>query len=297
MKKHSFSFVEIVCLLLGNLGQALAFDCFLAAHDIAAGGFGGLALVLSTIVPLSVGALVTIMSIPVFIWAYFLQGFRYTLSALLSTVAFSGMVDALSFLPTLTENRLLAAVFGGVLYGISTYILTRGHVAGTGTDLLARLLVTKFRHVTLGTLTLICDGVVVALSVVVFKELESGIYAIVTIAVMSYALDMAIKGRNKACIFQIVTDGDADKLAEAILREMDRGVTFLPAVGMYEKRERGMLMVAVSPREVYVFKDLIRRLCPNSFVMMIPASEVIGEGFRGLDVTVPVKKLKEKDGK
>ncbi len=285
----------LVCLVLGNLGQALAFDCFLRGHEIAAGGFGGLALVLSTAIPLNVGTIVTLISIPVFVWSYFVQGFRYTLSALLSTVAFSALVDGLAFLPTLTDSRLLAGLCGGVLYGVSAYILTRGNVAGNGTDLLARLLVTRFRSLTLGTVTMVCDGLVVLLSMFVFHELETGIYAVVTIFATSYTLDTAIKGCNKACLFQIITDQDPEELSSAIMERIDRGMTLVPARGMYEGREKNMLLVVVSPREVYAFKDLMRQICPNAFIIMSSVSEVMGEGFHGLDVTVPVKDVERRE--
>ncbi len=295
MKNSSFIVRQIICLILGNLGQALAFDCFLAGNDIAAGGFGGLALVISTIIPLTSGIIVMLLSVPVFIWSYFVHGARYTLSALISTAMFSFFIDLLSFVPTLTDNKLLAAICGGFLYGVSAYAIVMGRVAGTGTDLLARLLVTKFRTISLGNMTLICDGIVIVLSMIVFGNFETGIYAVVAIAVTSYSLDKAIQGGNEACLFEIITDGDIDTLADAILTRMNRGLTMLPAVGMYERKERNMLMVVVSRREVYTLKDLLRELCPDAFVMMLPASEVMGEGFHEVDVTVPVKNIEDKE--
>jgi uncharacterized membrane-anchored protein YitT (DUF2179 family) len=297
MKKSGITLQALICILLGNAGQAVAFNCFFSPNEIAAGGFGGLALVLSTLIPISVGLLVIILSVPMFIWSYFVQGLEYTISALLSTVAFSAFVDLFSFLPCLTENKLLAAICGGLIYGAAAYILVRGYVAGTGTELLARLMVTKIRHISMGTMILILDGIVILLSVIVFGDLETSIYAIGSIAIASYSLDALIKGGNKAVIFQIITDGDADKLADEIMKSLDRGVTLIPAKGMYERKERDMLMVVVSPREVYAFKDIVRRLCPNAFIVMLSANEVMGEGFGGLDVTVPVKNVSEEQRK
>ncbi len=294
MKKSVITAKSAICVILGNLGQAVAFDCFLAGNDIAAGGFGGLALVISELVPLTPGVIVAIMSVPLFIWSWVVQGTKYTISALLSTAAFSFFVDALAFMDTLTEDRLLASLCGGFLYGISAYIMARGYVAGSGTDLLARLLVTKLKHISLGTLLLVCDGTVVVLSMIVFRELESGIYAVVTLTVMSFVLDAAINGGNKAMLFEIITDRSPDELSDAIMNEMERGVTLVPVTGMYERQNRNMLMVVVSPREVYAVKKLIRQHCPGAFVVMLPASEILGEGFSGLDVTV-TERAREKE--
>ena len=296
MKQKGISLRSLLYLIVGNLGLALALDCFFTGNEIAAGGFGGIGVIVNALAPsLSVGFVVFVISIPVFIWSYFVQGWAYTLSALLSTVAFSGFADLLAFLPNLTENRLLAAVCGGALYGVAGAILARGYVAGSGTDLLARLLVTKFRHISLGTFVFLCDALVVLASVFAFGDIESGIYAGGAIAVCSFTMDKVIHGFNKAVVFEIITpDAEtADKLSGIIMEKLDRGVTMIPAVGMYERRERNMLMVAVSPKQIYEIKDLIHDHAPGSFAVMLHANEVIGEGFKGLDVTVPVKDVEK----
>ncbi len=296
MKQKGISLRSLLYLIVGNLGLALALDCFFTGNEIAAGGFGGIGVIVNALAPsLSVGFVVFVISIPVFIWSYFVQGWAYTLSALLSTVAFSGFADLLTFLPNLTENRLLAAVCGGALYGVAGAILARGYVAGSGTDLLARLLVTKIRHISLGTFVFLCDALVVLASVFAFGDIESGIYAGGAIAVCSFTMDKVIHGFNKAVVFEIITpDAEtADKLSGIIMEKLDRGVTMIPAVGMYERRERNMLMVAVSPKQIYEIKDLIHDHAPGSFAVMLHANEVIGEGFKGLDVTVPVKDVEK----
>ena len=143
--------VEYVCLLLGNLLFGLGFNLFFRANDIAAGGFGGLGLVVSHFIPVSVGTVVFVLSVPLLIWSLCVQGVKYTVSALLSTVALSLFTDALAFLPTVTDNKLLAALCGGACYGLAAATLVRGQVAGSGSDLLGRMLITKFRVLTLGT--------------------------------------------------------------------------------------------------------------------------------------------------
>ncbi len=294
MKIGRVSLKSLLYIIVGNLGLALALDCFFTPNEIAAGGFGGLGVIVNYLAPrLSVGTVVLAVSVPVFIWSWFVQGAAYTVSALLSTVAFSAFTDIFSFLPGLTENRLLAAICGGAVYGVAGAVLVRGYVAGSGTDLLARLLVTKFRNISLGTMVLICDGVVVAASVLAFGDIESGIYAAGAITVCSFTMDSVIHGFNKAVVFQVITPDDesGERLAQAVMEKLDRGVTLIPAVGMYRHSDRSMLMIAVSPKQIYEVKDIIHAMAPGSFVVMLHANEVIGEGFKGLDPTVPVKNI------
>ncbi len=297
MSAYRVSLKSLFYIAVGNLGLAAALDCFFTPNEIAAGGFGGIGVIVNSLLPVSVGTVVFVISVPVFIWSWFSQGPAYTLSALLSTAAFSVFADLLSFLPCLTENRLLASVCGGALYGVSGAVLVRGYVAGSGTDLLARLLVTKIRHLSLGSFIFICDAAVVLASVFAFGDIESGIYAGAAIAVCSYTTDRMIHGFNKAVVFEVITpDGEScEKLSRAVMEKLDRGVTMVPAVGMYQHSERNMLMIAVSPKQIYEVKDMIRTLAPGSFAVMLHANEVIGEGFKGLDVTVPLKDLPDSD--
>ncbi len=293
MKKFKRSIKGVLYLLLGNFGYSVAFNCFFTENNIAAGGFGGLGLVINSILPVSTGVAVFVMSVPVFIWSYIVQGPKYTVSALASTLAFSVFLDVFSFFPNLTEDRLLAAICGGALYGVSASVLIMGGVSGSGTDLLARLLVTRFRRISLGAILMVCDGIVVILSVIAFGDIESGVLAVVSLFVLSTVMDTAIRGVNRACLFEIIPDGPAEELAKEIM-ELGRGVTLVQAQGMYQRTKRDMLLVVVRPREVYAVKDLIREKCPGAFVMLLPANEIMGEGFDGLDVTVP---MREKDRK
>ncbi len=292
MKKFRSSIKGALYLILGNFGYSVAFNCFFTENNIAAGGFGGLGLVINSVLPVSTGVAVFVISVPVFIWSYVIQGTKYTLSALISTLAFSVFLDVFSFLPNLTDDRLLAAICGGALYGVSASLLTMGRVAGSGTDLLSRLLVTRLRRVSLGGILMFCDGIVVALSVIAFGDIESGILAVVAVFVMTTVMDTAVRGVNRACLFEIIPDGPVEELAKEIM-ELGRGVTLVQAQGMYQRTERDMLLVVVRPREVYAVKDLIREKCPGAFVMLLPANEIMGRGFEGIDLTVP---MRENDG-
>ena len=297
IKKYIGTPKEMLHILLGNLGYALAMDLFLFGNNIAAGGFGGLGLIVSHLLPVSVGTVIFAVSIPVFIWSFRVQGVKYTLSALISTAALSIFTDALAFLPTITDNKLLAALCGGALYGCSAMILIRGRVSGSGTDLLARLLVTKFRSLSLGAFTFICDVAVISLSVAVFGDIETAIYAAVTIFVMSFVTDKAVSGLNRACMFEIITSADPKALSQKIYERLDRGVTLLNATGMYRGEGKNMLIVVVGRRQIYEMKDIIKEYAPDAFVMLSNVTEIMGEGFHRVDVAVPIKALDEEQHK
>ncbi len=113
----------------------------------------------------------------------------------------------------------------------------------------------------------------------VYGRIENGVYAALCLAVSSWVMDSLISGFNKAVVFHIILDADPEPLAQAVMRELDRGVTLQKGTGMYGHGEKNVLVVVVKPREVYRVKDLIKKHAPSAFAYLNPASEVVGEGF------------------
>lgn len=281
---------RILFMLLGNAGYALSLNLFLAGNDIAAGGFAGLGVVINGLLrqlsmpEIPLGAFMLCLTVPLLIWAFFVKDIQFMIFTLLSTLTYTSAVDLLAFLPTVTDNRLIAAICGGMLYAISSVLMIKADCSAGGTDLLAKLLMTKLRNMSLGRMFLCIDGFIVIASMIVFGEVEIGIYAVIAIAVCSYGTDAIIHGLNRACIFYIITDQKPEAISEAIMEKLHRGVTSLTGLGMYAHSQRNILLVAVKTGEVYKLKQLMQELDPASFMFLVPANEVLGKGFSTIDL-------------
>ncbi len=278
-KKLGFSWDKLGFLVSANLGYALGINLFLKDNEIAAGGFSGLAIALNHFFYVPVGIFTFALTLPLLVWAWFIKGKYFTISTLISSVLYSVLIDAFSFLPCLTSNKLIAAISAGILYGISAVMFLKANGSSSGTDLLARLLLTKGRSLTLGKMYLLTDGTIILFSVFVYGKIENGIYAALCLATSSWVTDSLINGFNKASVFHIILDTDPSPLANAIMKELNRGVTLQKGYGMYASSEKSVLVVVVRPREVYKVKDLIKKHAPKAFAYLNPASEVVGEGF------------------
>ena len=159
---------RILYIAAGNGCNALALNLFLTENEIAAGGFFGIAIVLNHFVYVPVGLFVFVLTIPLLIWAWRVQGWKYVLNTLLTTASYSLFVDVSAlFLHRVTENLALAGVCGGALIGLGAVMYLQGECSSGGTDLLARLLVTWRREVSLGTMFMIVDGTVILASILV----------------------------------------------------------------------------------------------------------------------------------
>ena len=278
------------CILAGALLYALAFNLFLNGNHIAAGGLSGVATVLSNVLPVSPTVIITVLNVPLLVVSLFVKGWRFTRNTLLGSAAYSLAVGLTAGLPTLSANPLVAAVFGGALYGLGVALLARGNGSTGGTDLINRMLAGKFRNLSLGRIGMIVDGSIVVLSMVVFRNIEVGLYAIITIYVYTAFADKIMLGFDRANLCFIITAGQPERLIQGLMTQLKRSVTKLEGEGMYSGTGRSVLMTVVRPSEAPRLKDLVSELEPDAFVVMAQANEVLGGSFKAFPLP-PVKRV------
>ena len=132
------------------------------------------------------------------------------------------------------------------------------------------------------------DGSIVVMSMLAYGNIEVGIYAILAIAVSSIVTDKMNSGFNRAQMFYIFTNQNIDKITEAILFDMDRGVTSITGTGKYSNTDKEILMVVVKPAETHKLKQLVHKYDPSAFIVLVSANEIIGNGFEGTNLTETV---------
>jgi len=270
------------CILAGITMYALALDLFLVGNGIAAGGLSGFAIVLNSFIPLNIALIVFVINIPILFAAMLINGWRYTISAVVGSALYSFMIQLFSGLPTITTDPLVAAVFGGAAYGAGMALLVIGNGSTGGTDLVIRLLVKKISGISLGKMALLVDGIIIVFAIIAFQDIEVGLYAIITIGICSYVADRIVLGFDRGCLCMVVTSQDPQALSATLMTKLKRGVTKVPGLGMYTAVERSILFIAVRPQETPKVKKILSIEDPNAFVMVLPANEVLGGSFRNL---------------
>ncbi len=277
--KKTFA-IQFFFFIVGVSFYVLALRFFFIDNHIAAGGLSGIATVLNYIIPLDVGDILFLLNVPVILISFKMMGWRYSLKTLLGMSFFALLLNLAHVLPTVTSDRLAASVIGGIINAIGAVALLKAKASVGGTDLISRLLVRKFRHISLGKMFMISDGFCVILAIVVYGDLESGVYALTAIVVSSYAIDRIISGFNVADFCFIVTAVDPEPMAQEIMNRLHVSVTHQYCTGMYSRQQRSIMMVAVRPREIQRLKDIILRHDPHAFLVVSWAREVLGGGFR-----------------
>ena len=177
---------------------------------------------------------------------------------------------------------ILAALFGGVCIGIAVaLVFLRGSTTG-GTDIVSRLLQRRWPFMPIGKTMIAVDAVIVVASMVVFKNIETGLYALIAIYVSGSVIDTIMGGQNTGRMVLIVSD-EHTAIAKGIMEKMGRGATLLNATGAYSGAERHVVLCAVRNNEYPRLRELIRQYDPKAFLITTNVNEVLGEGFASLN--------------
>ena len=273
--------MDYLLILLGAFVQALALRLFLIPSDLVSGGISGLAQLLNHYTTFPIGMMVLLGNIPIFIlgWQY-LGGPRFAIRTILSIVAFSVLTDSLTFfLPTegVTNDLVLNTLYGGLMLGVGLGIVYRGRGTSGGTDILGRIL-NRYAGITISQAYLITDSMVVLGAGFVFGWTKA-LYGLVLIYVSGLAAEIALQGTNIIRTAIIVTT-QTEAIAQAIMDDLERGVTILSGTGGYTGEPRAVIYCTVSRMEINRLKLLVHDLDTKAFMMIGQAQEALGEGFK-----------------
>ena len=269
---------DYVLIVLGTLLSGMAFDWFFLPHSLAPGGVTGISTVLAHYLPLTVGMLSFIINVPLFVLGWRTVGWRFAVRSFVAMTLMSVFID---LIPPhdIAGNVMLASVFGGVLLGVGLGLVVRAGATTGGTDMAAKMVHQAVGFVSIATILLAIDGMVVAVAAAVFG-VEAGLWALITLYVCSKTMDAVIKGFNTAMQFMIISP-ESEAIVCRIHKEIDRGCTRLMAEGTYSGKAVGTLLCVVSRTEAPKLKKLIAEIDPHAFVTVCDVSEALGRGFTG----------------
>ncbi len=271
-----------VALAAGGFLFACGIHMFTEPNNIAMGGATGVALMLHQILPVPMGVLIVLLNLPLFFGSIKLLGREFMIKTVIATVVTSLFIDLTEFLPSFTEDKLLAAIFGGILSGAGLGIIYLRGMATGGSDLLARILLVPFPFISYGQMILLIDTVIVAASAIVFRDFWTVLYSAIVVYLVSTVIDTILGGMDRAKTVQIIT-AQEEALKQEILTQLHRGVTLLDARGGWSNEEKTLLVVVVRKYELFRLKSIIHQTDPDAFVIVGDANEVLGEGFKDQD--------------
>ena len=272
--------IDVIITIIGSALVGAGLSVFIEPNDIAPGGVSGLAIALAYITPIRVSIWTLALNIPLLLCAWRILGKRALIFTLISTVLLSVFIDlSAAFLPSYTNNPLLAACCGGVVTGLGIGMLFLRGISTGGTDLLALLLKRAFPNIPSGTLLMMIDATVVAIAVLIFRDIEVALYSAITIFITSKIVDAMAQGVDYAKVIYVVTSR-GDKVTDVLNTYTDRGCTIIPAIGGYTKDNKQVVITVTRRNVLSQTLRLIKQTDPAAFTFVMDSTEVHGEGFK-----------------
>lgn len=271
-------FIDTFIFILGGILYSVAINCFLSRNNILNGGFTGIATILNYLFDLPIGTVIFILNIPLFFIAFKKLGVRFVLRTVWATLVTSTFIDVGVILPVYKNDLLLSSLFGGALVGLALGIIFIRNATTGGVDIIAKLVKLKFPHISLGRSILLFDAFVVILGGIVYRNIESMLYASVVIFVSAQVLDFVIFGVSRGAMIMIISE-QSDKLCEMIIKDLNRGVTILKAQGGYSKTDKNVLLCACFDNQTHKLVKKIKSVDENAFFIVTQSKQIIGNGF------------------
>ena len=181
---------------------------------------------------------------------------------------------------TLLNEQLLSAIFGGIVYGIGIGMIFKARATSGGSDIISMIL-NKYTHISLGTLVIIVDCTITLSTVVAFGDWRLPMYSWIIVFIEGKVIDLVIDGAAVHKTLMIVTD-KLDPVKDVIIKDINRGATLLPAVGMYRGESRNMIYTILTRREMMILRHRIAEIDPEAFINVIDSKEILGRGFKPL---------------
>lgn len=273
------SVLRYLFMAVGCFFYAMSLDLFLIPNSIVGGGVTGAATLLNILFGFGVGLLTMALNLPILLAGLKTEGLAFIIRCLVTNTLLSVMIDVFSFLPAITENPILASVYGGVCQGVAIGIFYRTRMSSGGTELLGRILLSRFPGLSIGTMIAILDGIVVVTGAVVLKTPENVLYALIVIFISARLSDTIVTGLNRAKMCYIITD-HPEEVSRVLLAHSPRGVTNVSGTGMYTHTPRGVLMTVVKRHQLVELKRLVQSADALAFVIVSETTEVLGKGFQ-----------------
>ncbi len=276
VKRSTYS--DYILIVLGTLVTGLAFNLFLIPHKIAPGGLSGIGTVVYYVTKgrVPVGVTMLVLNVPLFVVGIKELGREFGFKSLISTILLSLFIDILR-VPSVTNEPILAAIYGGVIMGMGLGLVFRGNATTGGTDLFAKIIHRHFHFIGIGWVLFIIDSLVVLTAALVFGP-TSALYALVSLFLGSKFIDLILEGINAAKAFILISDHSAE-IADKIMKELDRGVTLLHGRGAYTMKEKDVILCIINRIQTARLKEIINEIDPDAFVLVADVREVMGEGF------------------
>ncbi len=271
--------LSLISVIVGNFLYALTVKLFLLPAGLVTGGTTGIALTVNYLTDFSISTFVLIFNIVMLILGFFCLGKAFAATTLASTFLYPLSLEFLDRVLgdyMLTQDILLCTIFSGLGIGMALGIVIRSGASTGGMDIPPLVLQKTVRLPV--SVSMYAFDVCILLSQALFRPAENILYGVVLVLIYTIVLDkMLLMGATRTEI-KVISE-KSDEIRDAILTQIDRGVTILNGESGYLHNPSPVILSVISNRELPKVEKLIHNIDPESFIVVSRVSEVRGRGF------------------
>ncbi|MBD7910731.1 MULTISPECIES: YitT family protein [Clostridium] len=279
MKKSNSIYTKIskiVFMILGSILAAVGLEIFLIPNNVIDGGIVGISIMASYLTQLPLGLFTFVLNIPFFIVGYKQIGKTFTLCTLFSVVCFSIAVSIFHPIPGITQDVLLASVFGGIILGVGVGIIIRNGGALDGTEIVA-IIFDKKLSFSVGEIVMFFNLFILGGAGFVFGW-DRAMYSLIAYFIAFKVIDIVVEGVDESKAVMIISD-DYMEISEALTARLGRGVTLLDGKGAYKGSATNVIYVVVSRLEISKLKSIVNGFDDNALIT-VGSVEVSGKKYK-----------------
>ena len=269
----------VLGVLGGNAILAFSVAAFIVPHGIIMGGATGIGLLLSRVISLPLSSLILAVNAFLFVWGTLVLGKKFALTTIVSTFAYPAFLSVAQMIPGITEltdNIMLATLYGGVLLGAGIGLIVKVGSSTGGTDILA-LIFHKWFHIPVAVLLYVVDSLVLG-SQIFDSTSEQVLYGIMTLVLETVFMNrVMLLGKSQIQLF-IISD-KYEEIKERVLKDIDAGVTMVHIETGYGGREQKGVLCVIQNRKLYSVREIVQSIDPKAFITITQINEVSGRGF------------------
>ena len=271
--------IEMILTIIGSGIMAVGISLFLLPNQLSSGGIAGIATITYYLLKIPMGTMILLINIPLFLFSFFKIGKSFFIKSLIGTISLSYFIDFFDKFEPLTNDRLLACIYGGILIGLGTAILLKANSSTGGSDLISFIIKEYKPSIRPSNVITLIDIGIIALNVIFFREIEIGLYSAIAIYIMGKIIDILFEGIDFTKLLLIISN-HTEEIAKEIGQKVQRGATGIYGKGMYTNEDKLILMCAASRGDVNRIKLIAKKIDPRAFIIITNSREVVGLGFK-----------------
>jgi uncharacterized membrane-anchored protein YitT (DUF2179 family) len=265
---------NLLLIAAGSIICAMAVNGILVPREFMSSGFTGLAILFHYLIPaIPIGLLYLVLNIPLYILGWIYVGRRFFFYSIVGLFIYS-IALILIEIPFPVHDQILSALLAGIIFGAGTGIILRSLGSAGGTDILSIILLKRF-SIRLGNTVLAFNSVLLLGAAFLFS-LETALYTLIFIYVNAHIINLVVMGLSQRKAILIISS-HWKEICKEILQDMKRGVTVIRGEGGYSGAEEQILYTVTTFRELPRIKEMLNRIDPKAFVVVMNTLEVINQ--------------------